>query len=143
MSLECTLERMGPGVVQLGDGTVDHHAPLIFDAENIAADDLANLVRHHSTLSRSLENVGKRSWCGRYYGARAAFAEESILGRSGFRSQIDLDAELRRSILRPCRKAGFGQCNRDASVANIVRGTHSAAGCQRHQAFLQALLGRQ
>ena len=100
MNLEYALERMGPDVVQLGDETLDHNAPLIFDAESIAADDLANLVRRHSTLSRNLKNASKRSWCGRYYGARAAFAEESIFGGRRF-FEFDICAKLGRSMLRP------------------------------------------
>src|SRR6266849_1496144 len=126
MSLECALKRMGPDVVQPGDGTFDHRAPLIFYAESIAADDLANLVRRHSTLSRNLKNAGKRSWCDGYDGARAMFAEEGILGRARFLRQIDPGAELQGSVLRTCREAGFSQCNSDASVAHVVRRTHRA-----------------
>src|SRR5712664_3953892 len=134
---------MGPGIVQLGDGTVDHRAPFIFDAENIAADDLSNLVRRYSTLSRSLENGGKRSWRGRYYGARAAFAEHRVFGWRGFRRQIDLSAELRRSRLGRSREARFGQRYSNAAVAHIVRRAHRPIGRKRDQAFLQALFRRQ
>src|ERR1700741_1300382 len=134
---------MGPGIVQLGDGTLDHRAPLIFDAENIATGDLSNLVRRYSALSRSLENGGKQSWCNGYDPARAAFAEQRIFGWRGFRWQIDLSAELRHSLLRPCREAGFGQRNSNAAVAHVVRRPNRPIGRKRDQAFLQALLGRQ
>jgi hypothetical protein len=50
---------MGPGVVERFNGTFDHRAPLMFDAESIAAGDLAELVRRHVVLSRSCENGGK------------------------------------------------------------------------------------
>ena len=102
MSLECALERMGPGVVQLGDGTLDHRAPLIFDAESIAADDLANLLRRHSTLSRSIENTGKRSCSYGYNGARATFAKEQIFGGRRF-FESDICAKLGPSMLLPYR----------------------------------------
>jgi hypothetical protein len=71
---------MGPSVVQLGDGRVDHRAPFIFDAKSIAADDLADLARRHSTLSRTLENAGKETWRDGDNGTGAAFAKQRILG---------------------------------------------------------------
>src|SRR4029077_11857381 len=88
---------MGPSVVQLGDGTVDHRAPLVFDAKSIAADDLANLVRRHSILSRSLQNGGKRSWRDGYDRAGAAFAEQRVFGCWGV-FEFDVCAKLGRSI---------------------------------------------
>src|SRR5713101_5005810 len=100
MSLECALERMGPDVVQLGDGSLDHRAPLIFDAESIAADDLSNLVRRHSTLSRSLQNVSKRSCSDGDKGARATFSKDHIFGGRPF-FEFDICAKLGRSVLRP------------------------------------------
>ena len=100
MSLDCALERMGPDVVHLGDGSLDHRAPLIFDAESIATDDLANLVRRHSILSRSLENAGKRSCSDGDNGARATFAKEHIFGGRPF-FEFDICAKPGRSMLRP------------------------------------------
>ena len=135
---------MGPDVVQFGDRRIDHRAPLIFDAESIAADDLTDLLRCHSVLSRSLQNGVKRSWRHGYDRAGAAFAEERVLGRRRC-FQFDVCAELGRSVLRPygSREAGFRQGNREATVANVVRRTHRSAARERDQAFLQALFGRQ
>ncbi len=66
---------MGPGVVESFDWGLDHHASLMFDAENIAADELADLARRHSIVSRSIENASKRRGRYRYDRAGAAFAE--------------------------------------------------------------------
>ena len=52
----------------------------MFDAKSIAADDLADLARGHSILSRTLENAGKESWCDGDNGTGAAFAKQRILG---------------------------------------------------------------
>ena len=38
-------------------------------------------------------------------------------------------------------EAGFGQSNRDAAIAYVVRRTHRSATCERYQALLQALFG--
>src|SRR5260370_16850586 len=110
---------MGPGVVQLGYGTHDHRAPLIFEAESIAADDLANGSRRHSILSRNLENMSKQCWFDRYNSAGAAFAEERVFRWRGLLWQFDRGAELRRYVLQSSREAGFGQCNGDSAVANL------------------------
>ena len=75
---------MGPGVAQRGDGTIDHRAPPILDAESIAADDVADLVRRHLVLSRSIENAGKVRGGHGYDRAGAALAEEGRLGRTSF-----------------------------------------------------------
>ena len=50
---------MGPGAAECFKGTIDHLAPLMLDAESIAAGDLADLARRHLVLSRSIENGGK------------------------------------------------------------------------------------
>src|SRR5258707_1075338 len=134
---------MGPGVVQLGYGTLDHRAPLIFDAESIAADDLANRARRHSILSRNLENMSKQCSFDRYNSAGAAFAEERVFRWRGLLWQFDRGAELRRYVLQSCRAAGFGQSNGDAAVAQVVRRAHRADYRQRYEAFLQALFRRQ
>src|SRR6202035_5411188 len=106
---QSAFQRMGPGVVQLGDGRVDHRAPLIFDAKSIAADDLSNLARRHSILSRTLENAGKETWRDGDNGAGPAFAKEGILGREWL-FKFDVCAKLGRSMLRPYDRgeAGFG-----------------------------------
>jgi len=72
---------MSPGVVESFDWGLNHRAPLMFDAESIAADDLADLARRHSIVSRSIENAGKRRRRYRYDRAGAAFAEEGVFGR--------------------------------------------------------------
>ncbi len=72
---------MGPGVAESLDRRLDHGASLMFDAESIAADDLADLARRHSIVSRSIENAGKRRRRYRYDGAGAAFTEEGVFGR--------------------------------------------------------------
>src|SRR6267142_1413331 len=77
-------ERVGPGVAQRRDSTVDHRAPLVLDAEGIAADNLADLVRRHLTLSRSIENAGKVRGGDGYDRTSAALAQEGGLGRAIF-----------------------------------------------------------
>jgi hypothetical protein len=94
---------MGPDVVQFGDRCIDHRALLIFDAESITADDLANLVRCHSILSRSLKNGGKRSWRHGDNGAGAAFAEEGVFGWQRRSFEFDVCAKQGRSMLRLSR----------------------------------------
>src|SRR6266852_2915215 len=71
---------MAPGVAECFNETIDHRAPLMFDAEGIAAGDLADLVRRHLVLSRSIENGGKRRRLDRYQCASAAFVEEGEFG---------------------------------------------------------------
>jgi len=66
---------MSPGVVQRFDWRLNHRAPLMFDAESIASDDVADLSRRHSIVSRSIENAGKRRGRYRYDRTGAAFAE--------------------------------------------------------------------
>src|SRR5207244_8348437 len=79
---DCAFERMGPGVVQRGDGTIDYRAPLILDAESIAADDLTDLVRSHLILSRSIQNTGTLCGVDGYYRKGTGFARHDCLERN-------------------------------------------------------------
>src|SRR5260370_34743625 len=122
---------MSHGLVYLPGGPLDPHAPFIFEAKSIAADDLSNLVCRHFILSRSLENPGKRSCGDGYKGARATFAKERIFGGRRF-FEFDIRAKLGPSMLRPYKvgEARFRQRNGDASAANDVRRTYRAIGCK-------------
>src|SRR5258708_13647018 len=73
-------KRIGPIIAQRIDLRLDHRAPLIFDAESIAADDLTDFVRRHVTLSRNCENAGKLCWRDGDDGAGTTLAEESMFG---------------------------------------------------------------
>src|SRR5882672_3411790 len=125
---------MGPGVAQRGDGTIDHRVPLILDAESIAADDFADLVRRHLVLSRSIENAGKVRGGDGYDRASAAFAEEGGLGRTSF-------FEFRGWAQPVCGEAGLGQGDGEAAVGNIVGGLDAAFGGERDEAVDEALFG--
>jgi len=64
----------------------------MFDAENIAADDLADFAGRHVVLSRNCENGGKAFGRKRNDGAGTAFPEEREFGGTVV-SQIDIGAE--------------------------------------------------
>ena len=72
-------ERIGPGVAKWRDWRLDHRAPLMFDAEGIAAGDLADFARLHIVLSRNCKNGGKVFGRDGNDGASAAFGEEGEL----------------------------------------------------------------
>ena len=105
----------------------------MFDAERTVAGDLAKLVRRYSGLSRTFEKVGKSTWLDGDDGAGALFAEESIFVRSKIVVEIDGGAKSGRGV--PCPyggrcggEAGFGEGDREAAVADVVRGLHEAFG---------------
>jgi hypothetical protein len=112
---------MGPGVAESFDGTVDHRAPPIFDAEGIAADDLTDLLRRHLVLSRSIENAGKVRGLDGHCRASAAFAEQGRLGRAIFFEFCVCAQPLR-------GEAGLGECNGEAAVGNVVGGLDGLFG---------------
>src|SRR6266849_2933089 len=131
------LERVGPGVAQNLNGTIDHRMPLKFDAEGMAAGDLADLVRRHLVLSRSIENGGKRRRLDRNHRAGAAFVEEGEFGRC-VAVDFDVCAE-RRAAGRGRRRtglktghysgeAGLGEGDREAAVGDVVGGLDGALG---------------
>src|SRR2546427_3564538 len=101
---------MGPGVAKRFHGTVDHHAPLMFDAERTVAGDLAKLLRRHVVLSRSIENVGKFRWSDGDDGAGAAFVEKNGFGGEQTILKGYDRAEMGRSMLRAYRRRG--RCGR-------------------------------
>src|SRR6266403_2247969 len=104
---------MGPGVAQRFHRTIDHRAPLIVDAESIAADDVADLVRRHLVWSRSIVNAGKVRGGDGYDRASAALAEEGGLGRAIFFEFC--------GYAQPVRgEAGLGQGNGEAAVGDVV-----------------------
>src|SRR6266478_2445980 len=131
---DCAFERDGPGVAQHGDGTVDHRASLILDAESIAADDFADLVRRHLVLSRSIENAGKVRGGDGYDRASAALAEEGGLGRAIFFEFC--------GYAQPVRgEAGLGQGDSQPAVGNVVGGLEAAFGGEGDEAVDEALFG--
>ena len=69
----------------------------MFDAEGIVAGDLADVLRRHTILSRSIANAGKRRGLDRYDRAGAAFGECGGLGRAGF---FQFDVCAKRSAIR-------------------------------------------
>src|SRR6266852_2407156 len=99
---------MGPGVVERFDETVDHHAPLMFDAEGIAAGDPADFARRHVILSRNCENSGKVCARNRDNGAGAAFAEEGMFGGHRVGDIYGCAEEGKSRSLTPRRTRGFG-----------------------------------
>jgi hypothetical protein len=113
---------------------MDHRAPLVLDAESIAADDLTDLVHRHLVLSRSIENAGKVRGLDGHYRASAAFAEEGRLGRGTF-------FEFCVSAHPVCGEAGLGQGDGKAAVRNVVGGLHAALGGEGDEAALEALFG--
>src|SRR5260370_38608830 len=69
---QCAFERMGPGVAEWFNRTVDQCAPLMFDAERTGAGDLPTLVRRHFVFSRCGKNGGHQNRLGKYQrGSRA------------------------------------------------------------------------
>src|SRR5882672_4567779 len=118
---------MGPSVVERGDGTVDHRAPVILDAESIAADDVADLVRRHLVLSRSIENAGKVSGGDGYDRASAALAEEGRLSRAIF-----FEFCVRAQPVRG--EAGLGQGDGEAAVGKVMGGLDAAFGGEGDEA---------
>src|SRR6202011_3932222 len=125
---------MGPGIAQRGDGTIDHRALLILDAESIAADDLTELVRRHLILSRSIENAGKVRGLDRDDRASSAFAKESRFDRTGF-FEFCICAQPVRG------EAGLGKGNGQAAVGNVVRGLDAAFGGEGDEAVDETLFG--
>jgi len=119
---------MGPGVVQRGDGTIDYRAPLILDAESIAADDLTDLVRRHLILSRSIENTGKLCGVDGYDRTGTAFAEEDRLDRTSF-------FEFCGCAQPVCGEAGLGQGDGQPAVGNVVGGLEAAFGGECDEAI--------
>ena len=117
---------MGPRVVQSRNGTVDHRAPLILDAESIAADDLTDLLRRHLVLSRSIENAGKHGGLDGYDPTSAAFAKEDRFGWAIFFEFC--------GCAQPVRgEAGLGQGDGEAAVGNVVGGLDAAFGGERNE----------
>src|SRR5712692_6267608 len=141
---------MGPGVAERFNRTVDHHAPLMFDAERTFACDLAELASCHIVLSRNFENAGKRQGLNRYDRARAAFAEENgFCGKQRILNGYDR-AEKGRSMLRRYRRrlriwsgreAGLREGDGEAAVGDVVGGLHRALGGKSNEAILETLLG--
>src|SRR5213082_2052020 len=128
---------MGPDVAQRADGTLDHRAPLILDAESATLDDLSDLPRANTALSRNFEKRGKQSWFNGDDGPGAGFGEEDVFGWGGSLGNICDHAKLGRSLLRPYRggsEAAFGQGDCQAAVAQIVGGLRDGLGGERDQA---------
>ncbi len=144
------LERVGPGVAQNLNGTIDHRMPLKFDAEGMAAGDLADLVRRHLVLSRSIENGGKRRRLDRNHRAGAAFVEEGEFGRC---VAVDFDdCAKRRAAGRGRRgtslktshyrsETGFGEADREAAVGDVVRRLEDAFGSESDETVDQKFFG--
>src|SRR5216684_5542803 len=130
---------MGPGVAQRFDGTIDHRAPPMFDAERTVAGDLTELARRHLVLSRSIENGGKRRRLDRYHRASAAFVEQGEISRC-VAVDFDVCAEMRaagRSRRRTGLKTGhyrgeaaFGERDGEAAVGDVVGGLDGAFGSE-------------
>src|SRR2546425_428864 len=90
---------------------LDDRAPLMFDAESIAAGDPADFARRHVTLSRNCENGGKAFGYDGNDGASAALGEEREFG-SRVIVELDGRAQRKRTGLktghyRRGREAGF------------------------------------
>src|ERR1700730_6499874 len=135
-SLEYTFERMGPGIAQDFEWAIDYRAPLILDAESLIAGDLADLVRRHSVLSRTLAKVGKET---RRYGddgTGAAFAEQG-----GFGNCVVFELHLCTEHAGPrlCTEGGetaLRERDRDSAVTEVVHGTDPALCCKGDRALL-------
>src|SRR5579864_4793057 len=134
VNLEKALQRMRPNVVHLGDRSVNHRAPLKFDAQRIATDDLTELLRRHSILSRSLEKRSKESWCDGHDGTSASFAKNGAFRRSVV-IQADLGPERGRARSCPGNAGETRFRNRDCqtTVANVVRRPSNGAASQRDE----------
>src|SRR5712692_1886317 len=140
---QCAFERMGPGVAEWFNRTVDHCAPLMFDAERTVAGDLADLVRRHFVLSRSCENGGKRRRLDRYHRASAAFVEEGVFGGDAI-IESDNRAENGRGKPRPYRgrgETGFGKGDSEAAVGDVVGGLDGAFGSESDETVDQKFFG--
>ena len=57
--VQSAFERMGPDVAQSVEWAVNRCAPFILDAESLVTGDLADLLRGHTVLSRTIENASK------------------------------------------------------------------------------------
>jgi len=84
---------------KLTDGTLDHHAPFIFDAESIAADDLSIGMPPLHIVSQSRE-PGQAKLAATDTSARATFAKERIFGGRRF-FELTSAPKLGASMLRP------------------------------------------
>ena len=85
MNFQRALKRMGPDIVQRGDGRGDDTLAFIFDAKRVVTGDFADFVSAHTILSRSGAECGKFIGRDGDDGASAAFAEESVFGGADFR----------------------------------------------------------
>src|SRR2546421_220095 len=135
---------MGPDVARRADGILDHRAPLILDAESATLDDLSDLPRSNTALSRSFEKRGKQSWFNRDDGPRAGFGEERIFGGAGILCYIYDHAKLGRTLLCPCRggrEAAFREGDGKPPTAQIGRGLHTGLGGESNQAINEPFFG--
>src|ERR1700676_2396147 len=57
--VQSAFQRIGPSLTQRIEWAVDRCAPLILDAKSLVTGDLADLLRGHTILSRTLQNAGK------------------------------------------------------------------------------------
>ena len=98
---------MGPDIAQRVDGIIDHHAPLILDAEGTIGDDFSDLVGLHTILSRSFESASKHVRRNGNYGARTAFAKEGEFGGSGVVGESNFRTESGHGMPCPYKKVGL------------------------------------
>src|SRR5579862_5313035 len=142
ISLRCTkltgfyraFQRIRPSVTQLFDWAVDCRVPLVFDAESVVTGDLADLLRRHIILSRSLENPGNQTRFHRNDRARSAFTKKRKLRRSVASTVVERNFRRQRRQLRPSasrRKARLRDRDCKSAVADIVCRLHAAFSRQR------------
>src|ERR1700722_18524176 len=113
---------MGPDVAQRFEWAVDRCAPLILDAKCLVTGNLADLLRGHAILSRTLQNAGKQRRLDRDDSASAALVEECVFrGRFGS-FQHDTCAKP------ASREATFRQRDCYAAVTDVVRGLYQTVG---------------